>query len=172
MATQFIWRKSIAKNNYYCTNCGNLLVDESGYPVGTGVTDAYNPTELYCRKCGYNVAKIGYLDDCIMEMMGVEESKGKVNHLGEFQAFYDKLKQRTDKLKKKENEVDKELANIRGLQKENKELKLKIKALQEKNVALENRNSKETEKYLKEIKKQDAEINRLYKIIENINKGV
>lgn len=172
MSTQFIWRKSIADNNYYCTQCGHLLIDKSGFPVGTGVTDADNPTELYCGKCGYGVAKIGYIDDSLMEMMGIEEDRDKVNCLGDFQNFYDKLKQRANKLKKKESEVDKELDNIRGLKKENEELKLKIKALQEKNIALETRNSKETEKYLKEIKKQDAEINRLYKIIENINKGV
>ena len=106
MATQFIWRKSIADNNYYCTQCGHLLIDKSGFPVGTGVTDADNPTELYCGKCGYGVAKIGYIDDSLMEMMGIEENRDKVNCLGDFQNFYDKLKQRADKLKKKEIEVN------------------------------------------------------------------
>lgn len=171
MSVQFLWRKSIFDNKYRCTQCGHKLIDKDGFPTGTIPDNEENPTMLYCAKCHYNVCKVKNFDDKIMELMGVREQKGKVNHLGSFEEFCVKAEKKLDKIKTKETNLDKELDECRRIKQENEELKLKIKALQERNKTLEDRITKENDKHYKELKKQDAEINRLYKIIENINRG-
>lgn len=171
MSVQLIWRKSIHDNGYRCTKCGNRLVDKDGYPSGTSIENIDKPKKLYCQKCGYDVGEVAHVNDKVMEYMGINESPGKVNHIGDFDDFCGEVEKKLDKLKIKETALNEQLKDCRNLKNENEELKQKIKALQERNKTLEDRITKENDKHYKELKKQDAEINRLYKIIENINKG-
>lgn len=171
MATQFIWRKSIVDNDFKCTQCGHLLVGYDGMPIGASINSIDNPTELYCGRCNYQVGKIKHISDKVMEYMGVKPNI-KGNNLGNLDDFCDEMEKKIDKLKTKEISLDKKLEECRHIAKENDELKQKVKALQERNKVLEDRITKENDKHYKELRKQDAEINRLYKIIENINKGV
>lgn len=169
MAQSIVWRKSVYDNNFKCTKCGNTLTDREGWPVYTQVNSLDNPSRLFCNNCGYDVAKINNIPDNLVKDY-VNPFSGELKVMGNFEKFCEDLGKKSIKVEKKDKELSKKLEEIRKIEYELARMTQLYNSSKKRCATLEQQSIQAEEKHRKEIAKKDAEINRLYKIIEDINK--
>lgn len=162
-----IWKKSIFNNDYKCTRCGKRLCDKKGYPINVYETpDSQDKEEvfIYCQKCDSKVGIIKELPDSLINHLDLKENQ--MNVMGNFTDFVNKLDKQSTDMKNKIAIADKKIQDYDNLKRELEKTKQEYNSLKQRCIDLENRINNNMEKYLKELKEKDAEINRLYNIIQ------